>query len=416
MSKATPGKQYTIKAGDTLSSIASSAYGDPALFTRIQKANQSTIISDEITTGEILNIPVLPEDEIFKTSLAKLKLSNKSKNDLTILVDDLEIPILSARIIRTIDNAADAWSSVLSWNPGENKELDKRLRPYAYPKASVYIGGELVINGVLYTVESNLSARGRTKTLAGWSFTADAIDSTLQPPYEKNNVTLKQRADELVESLGIRAVFNDDVGGKFDRVTAAATDTVFSHLAKLATQRGFLITSSPNGDLLFTKASNDEPVGTLTEDSPMVQSWAGKFDGRARFNAYRAIGQSPGDNAKVAIAKDDAVPRSRFMTFTAKDTIAGDIQSAADWRRSKQIVDALTISLPVSSWFSPNGSLWKENTLVTVISETLHIPDGFTLLIRSVEYIFAKTGQTAILSLIPKEAYTGEAIVEPWIA
>ena len=56
----TQGKQYVTLAGDTLSSIAARAYGDPAKSVLIFNANNfSTKFSDQnsVFPGETLNIP-----------------------------------------------------------------------------------------------------------------------------------------------------------------------------------------------------------------------------------------------------------------------------------------------------------------------------------------------------------------------
>ena len=49
---------YTVKAGDTLSSIAQDFYGDPARFRTIFEANRNVLDDpDEIFTGQELRIP-----------------------------------------------------------------------------------------------------------------------------------------------------------------------------------------------------------------------------------------------------------------------------------------------------------------------------------------------------------------------
>ena len=49
---------YTVKAGDTLSSIAQDFYGDPARFQTIFQANRNVLEDpDEIFTGQELRIP-----------------------------------------------------------------------------------------------------------------------------------------------------------------------------------------------------------------------------------------------------------------------------------------------------------------------------------------------------------------------
>lgn len=414
--KPVPGKRYTIQDENSLSQVAARAYGDFTLWTRIWSANQSQLRSGDpnlIFPGEIIIIPLLPERESVKTSTADKDLSGKEKDEITILLDGIEVNSTATKIIKTMDTAADGWTAVIPWRHGEDTELDKKLLPYAYPPAAIYIGGKLKISGLLYVVQPGKTADGTVKKISGFSFTADLIDSTLKPPYEKNNVTLKQRAEELVKPFGIDVIFNDDPGGIFNRVAVKEEDTVFGHLASLAAQRSLLVSSTADGNLSFTKAASGKPVSTIEEDKQGAQVFEATFDGRKRFNIYRALGQSP-SGAKVGIAKDSKVPRSRFVTFQVNETIDGDIEQAAKWRRSKQLAEALTIPFPVSSWFDQNGKLWEDNTLVEVISPTLSIPNGFTFLIKSVEYNDTTSGKTAILNLVPPQVYSGEELVDPW--
>ena len=409
-------RQYTIEKEQTLSQVAARFYGDPSRWPEIWRANQSRLKSGDpnvIYPGEVITIP---EKE------RSADLAGKTAEDLTITVGGLETPVQSARIMRTMDTGADGFTARIAWTPGDNAALDAVTRPYGYPNASAHIGGSLLVNGLLYGVTPEMTRDGMTKTLTGYSFTADAVDSTLKPPYERNNITLEQLAAELVEPVGIRAVFETKTGGAFDRVTANEGDRIFDHLARLAAQRGVLVSSTPAGDLLFLKADTaGPPVGTLEESQPLAVGWKANYDGRLRFNAYKCIAADSGaamdwdaGEPKTQLALDNQVPRSRFLTFKTDDTTAGNIRNAAEWRRSRQIVDALALTFPVSSWYAPNGELWRENTRVTVVSPTLGVPSGFTFLIRAVEFILERDRREASLSLIPPQAYTGEPLGDVW--
>ena len=418
MPKPIPGKNYTVTDETTLSQVAARAYGDSVFWPRIFQSNQFTLKStdpDSVSRGEVLIVPVLSEREFIKSSVVQSSISGKEKDDLTIIINGREIKTIGARILRTMNTASDAWKATVEWEPGVDASLDARLKPYAYPLAQAYIGNELLVSGLLYITKPQLTNSGSQNEIEGFSFTADAIDSTLKPPYEKNNVNFQQRAEELIKPLGINVVFDDgvDPGGIFDRITAREGDTIFQHLLGLATQRNFLLSSTPSGDFLVTVAKITKPVATLEEGLGNILNFNASFDGRKRFNVYRALGKSPKGN-KVGISKDSKVPRSRFVTFNANETIDGDIQRVADWRRSKQLADALTIPLTVSGWYDPSGNLWRENTMVEIISPTLGVEKGFTFLIKQVEYVEENSGLTAILSIVPPQVYTGEAIIEPW--
>lgn len=415
MARPTQGQQYEIKSGDTLSSIASQAYGDPGQSGLIESANQSQFKSEsgELITGAIIIIPVLAEDQAIKNQFSQQAVNNDPDKAI-ILCEGMEIIASSIRIFRTMDGAADGWTAVVPWVPGEDLGLDKRLAIFAFPRAQVFIGNQRLINGLIYSVQPRLTENGQVKILQGWSYTVDAIDSTLKPPYERKNVTLEQRASELLKPTGIKAVFETETGGAFDRMTASKTDKIFDHLARYASQRGVLISSTVDGDMSFIRSATGKTVGTLEEGTALTASWAASFDGRKRFASYRAVGQSPKKNDKFAIASDNLVPLSRFMTFSVNDTTEGDIQTAADWKRSKQVADSLSIPFNVTNFYAPDASLWRENTLVTVVSDTLEIPNGFTFLIKSVEYLYEPESISTNLSLVPPQVYTGEPIEIPW--
>ena len=420
----TPGFQYKVKSGDRITRISATAYGSGEHARLIVQANPLLTgrpISLEslptIYAGDVLNIPLLAANVALRNEGTKLTIPGKQPDDFTLVIDDIEVPVQSAKILRTMDTCSDGWTARIAWNPGENKELDKRLLPYAMPPASVYLAGKLQINGVLYTIEPEMTNAGIVKNLAGFSFTADCVDSTVKSPYEKNNVTLQQRAEEQIAYIGIRAIFETDCGGgKFDRMTAAdPTETIFSHLHNYARQRSLLISSTVTGDMLFWKANVDgQPLGTLEETQPLPQNWIAKYDGRKRFNSYKIIGQSPGGISKSAVAIDESIHRARFLTIQAHDTIIGDIQAVANWQRSKQLADALTIPFPVSDWYDPAGMLWEPNTIVTVISRTLDVPQGFNFLIRAIEFNYNSAGRSTVLSLIPPQVYTNDELPVPW--
>lgn len=412
MPKPTPGKQYTIVDEDTLSQVARRAYGNANHWPRIWRANQSALRSgdpDLIFPGEVIYIPEI--GELLRDEPA---MSNREPDELSIVLDGLEIRSTASRVMLTMDTPSDGWTATLNWQPGDNPDFDARVKPYTYAPARVYIGGALIISGYLYSVGSSISDNGTTMSLAGFSRTADIIDSTLRPPYEENNISLKQRAQKLVQHHGIKAVFETNTGGPFDRVTASESDTIFNHLNKLARERGVLISSTAQGNLLFTEAdTKSAPVATLEEGQPPIRNFNAEFNGRKRFNTYRAINTTPFGNNE-GIARDKKVPRSRIRTFRVRESLAGEIQAAARWERSKTVADALTIPLPVVGWLDPRGNLWKPNTKITVISPSIHVPNGFDFLIRSVEFSETENEKSAILNIVPPQVYTKEEVTEPW--
>lgn len=421
MAKPTPGQSYTVVSGDNLTSIAARAYADPSKWPIISKANQSparTADKTLIIAGEVLIIPLLSS----LSNLDSKTLPNKQSEELTVRIGSKEVSVLEADILRTMDTVVDEWTVKLPWEVGKDLDFDELIRPRrgVSTPASVFIGGKRLINGVLYRRRPKLDETGSTLLLTGYSFTVHLFDSMMKPPYEFNKITLEKRAEELVQPFGIKAVFDTSSGGPFDKITTSESETIFTHLAKYASQRSLLVSSTVDGDLLFLQANlNSSPVGTINQSRIQnaitgAESFEADFDDRKLFNVYRATGQTPGNNKLEGIAKDNLVTEARIKNFSADESTTGGIQAAAEWHRNTQLAKAYSFPLPVSGWLAPNGEVWRENTLVTVISPNLFLPDGFSFLINKVEFILSSEGKRAVLSLVLPTAYSKGELITPF--
>jgi len=391
------------------------------------------------------------------------------RDTLTVIIGNREIIVESASFIRTMDTGADACSVIMPWEIGLDPDIDRITRPYSYSPAKIKIGDEVVSEMILYDVTQRTNSSGTVRELEFFSKTADIIDSTVIAPYEMNNVKLTDRCKQQCNPYGINVLIGDDtlqsisetrkviydtgktrefvIGAtfsrtldlkpitqkfpikksklvtdekKFPRVKAEPTETIWSHLSKLAAQRGLLLSCTPQGDLLITTANvNGKPVGTIEEEiSPLASEFQAKFSGRDRFAMYRAIVKSSNTSrpAGIQTAKDSVVKAPRLLTFNADDNIPGEAKSAAEWRKNKSAADAMSISFPVNGWYAPDGSLWKPNTTVTIISDTIGTgKKGFTFLITRVELKYSSGGNSAVLELKPPTMYSTGILEEPWL-
>ena len=349
--------------------------------------------------------------------LPELFLSGKEPDDLTVVVGNEELVLETGSVLRTMDTGADGFSASLPFDPTDEK-LAELLKPYGYKSTAVYLGEDIVINGILYTIENEFSNSGIRKILEGATITANIVDSSLPPPYEATKIKFIDRATTILEPFGIAVKIDSSVASNlaepFDRVTAEPNEKVFNHLATLARQRGVLLTCTPEGELLATKAAKGRPVASIQEEAPPQLEYKIRFDGRARFHTYRLLGETPKKHFISADANDLLVPSGRMIVETANESTAGNIQEAADWARSKRVADTMTFPIPVYSWYDPKGNLWEPNTLVSITAPSMNIPDGFDMLIRSVQYDWSSSGTRAVLNVVPPTVFTGEEVIEPW--
>ena len=414
MSRPQPGKQYTIIDENTLSLVAQRAYGDATFWRRIWNANQTILRSgdpDLIFPGETIIIPLLPERQL----PANLD-STKDPNGIFINLDGHEIRPMTARLIRSMDLVANAFMCSILWEHGDNPTLDSKVRPYSYTPATASIGGIPIVTGVLYGTEPVIG-QGTTLNLSGATATADLVDSSLKPQFEYNNITFADLLKEKIKPLGSNISFEADTGGDFDKVVITQGQTAFSFFSNLARQRSVLLSCNTGTDMVVLQAVTDgAPVAVLEEGVTQgVTGWGSNFDGRQRFNVYRATSQSPLGNGE-ALATDNNVPRTRFKDVTADESQSGNLKAAAEWARNKTLADALSFQLTVEDWYNPqnNGQPWEENTIVTVKSKSMFLPQGFNFLVNRVEYVLGSNGRSTVLSFVPPTVYTQGEIIDPW--
>jgi prophage tail gpP-like protein/LysM repeat protein len=428
MPKPTPGVPYVIVHGDNLSHIALKAYGRASKWKDIWKANSGTLRSGNpnlIFPGEVLRIPsddiAMPDEETGADVLP-----DKGPNEFTLLIDGEEVNVEQGSCVTSIDSVADGWAAQTAWNPNNMKHV-RLFQPFSYKSASAYLGGQLIVSGRIYGVAPQLDPQKSTIQLSGWSPAADIIDSVCTPPYEVKNKTLKQRAETLLKPFGLDVYFDSSIDDKpFKRITAEKEETVFEHLKKLAQQRGALLTTLPDNVVGFVRAASGKPVAVIEEGKPPFCGGSISLDGRARFSTYTVISQTPGRKGRKgkrkeqrATATDANVPATRFMTFKADDDDSSTPQDTAEWRMQKTLAECVSLQLKVNSWYDKTGNLWAKNTIISVKSKTLFIPDGFEFLIKAIEFTLdGDEGGTAVLTLVPPFAFSGPGTtanyVDPW--
>jgi prophage tail gpP-like protein len=409
-----PGKMYVVVEQDCLSRIARRAYGNAAQWPKLYKANVSTLKSknpDLIYPGEKLWIP--PETDALAPADPQV---GRDPGEMTVICGGKELPINTGTLSTGIDLMASAWTIEMPWTPGLDADIDKATKRYSYAKAEIYLGNTRMARGKLYGVDPHATVDSRTKSLEFFCSTADLIDSTMKPPYEYKNKTLKQLASQIIGDLGYGFKFSCSPGATFDTISGDATDTYGDFFQKLATQRGILITDDEDENLVFLRAeTSGKSIESFEEGkSPFPVEFGASFDGRARFGSYKALGQSGGADAIVATAKDPAVPGNRQITFKLDDVDSGSAANAAIHRRSKSLADALTIQFPVSDWYNSKGELYRKNSIVMVKSETLELDQFYPFVIRAVDYKYEPTARSAVLSICPPFALAGGEIQAPW--
>jgi prophage tail gpP-like protein len=346
-----------------------------------------------------------------RSAVAAGLFATDAPNQFRLVIDGTPIQeVKSATLLLSCDAGADGFTAVVPYFKDLPSPLnrDDLLSPPAYPTAEIYLGGVKMFTGRLYQRKPKFSKSGCYRTLIGWSPIADAIDSAVTPPLEANNVTLQVHAMALLAPFGLTVTWLGGTDLPFTRATPKREDTVFEHLARLAKQRGLLIMSGSNGEVVFQQIATGEPVAFFEEGVPPFDEAEIDLDGRKWFGQYVCYTKAPRGN-KQATAVDDRFPIARRTIVNAPDGSDADMKTTAEWEARKRFADGIAFQHQVPSWWTnatPLGVLWEPNQLVRVTSPTMFLPNGFDFLTRSVEYRFdAGEGTRATLDLVSPTAF-----------
>jgi prophage tail gpP-like protein len=414
---------YTSVAGDTLRKIASKTLGTPFRWNEILEANPWLNEPDRRKRQSDIGIP--DREALFSPGEVFVIPSSETLIDPGYPGDDLEAcrivlrgPGMSYEIdnaievsqIRFMNTMANGFSFVIPWaNPGP--DLVYLLREDGYYDAFLYIGGILEYQCVIYDWTRETTNQGLTCRVWCYSPAADAVDSRVEPPYTYTNITLQKLIeDNLTRPHSINAEILIDEDSRFAQVQAEETDTIAGFLQRYAEQRQAFINSKPDGGSRVWRAAIDsESVGTIEEGKELPEGFKYEYRGRARFTNYKGICETPAASL-TAYVSDVRVPLTRKTTILIDSaTTNAELRKAVTWHRNRVDAEAKKRVFPVKGLYAPNGKLWTENTIVTIVSPTMNAPDGFDFLIEGLERKWDSSGiRTQLHIADPVSFSTGE--------
>lgn len=339
--------------------------------------------------------------------------------DFDFKINGESVPVVSASLVQTMDTAADGFEVDVVISKTNEPELYEQIKAPLYAPVTIFIDGKLGLTGNITKRKRSKTKGSVTTSLGGFSKTFNFIDSHIPGSYQLDDLTLHGMATELAKATATKVIFNTEPGGIIKRAVAKRGQSAFDFLKPLAQKRSQIMSCTPEGALLFHTANvESEPIGSISEDdqnSLIASDFSVEFDDRKRFKTYKVVSVSPFANSEKsqAVSSDDNINQPRHRVISSSD-ITGSVEEIAAWQRNLSIIDALTIPVPVFGWTAPDGKQWEPNKIISFKSETCFIENAFSMLIRSVEFIYNKKSKSAIISLIPPNVYTKNAVVEPW--
>jgi prophage tail gpP-like protein len=320
------------------------------------------------------------------------------------------------------DAVASAFSFSFYFNP-ENEAHKVFAAVGRYQLVRLYHNGELLITGFIISQSFSSSAQGQLVHFSGYSVPGVLEDCQIPPsayPLQSDGLSLKQIVDKLLLPFQIKSEVDSSVASLMDKVydktTASESESVKDYITSLATQRNIVVTNTPTGRLFFTKAKTEVEEIIHFEKGVIGTNYTMTFNGQTMHSQITVIKQAStdgGDAAQYTI-KNPYVPEST-TAFRPKVIVqnSGDDIDTKEVAESELASELKGISLKITTdrW-EVGGKVIKPNNIITITDPELFLYKKTRFFIQSVEFTGNSTVETAVLTCVLPEVYSGNVPTE----
>ena len=327
------------------------------------------------------------------------------------------------------------------------------FRPFQYRAVKVYLGGEVRFAGTLMSVDPNVTDSESTVTCECYATCGVLADVTVPEelfPAEFKNVKLSTIAEKVCEPFGITArieplplknisaeegdVYPDiddedfsitdasvsiDEGPKFEKVQFKPGQNIMDLLIDLAHQRGLIITSETDGNLLFHQASQatNDVVAQIDEDSRPATDITPSFSVQDYYSHITGISKSKGgkEGSKFTVSNPNIASdeflffnTNRPLVYELNDTEPADVPAAVTAKMGRMFANTVKYELSVSVPYDASYHYWEPNRFIKIKNKAAMIYNATDFLIRAVELTFTPQEATAQLDLVLPGSLSGE--------
>ncbi len=347
------------------------------------------------------------------------KIQADSPDQTTIIIDGTRLEQFAGEsILLSIDNVGAGFSFSSPFFPGI-KEYRDIFRPGKNRPCQLYVGENLIVNGVVGKISPSLTETSNSVNVQCRSKTGILVDCTFEngDTMQFEKAALNEIAVSVVNKFELEVSFPDGAGAIFENAGPdSPTETIFTFLQNLSRQRSLLMGQTFVGELLFRKAKTSGiPVAELIEGQQGVIVSTADYDDTKRFSKYDVFGQEKGKNDNFASVVDNSIFSLRPKSIQANDTNQGNIKDVATWALTSDIANSINSPISYEGWLRPDGLLWAENELVLVQAPSIMIYKPYVMLIKSVNFISTADSKHVEFGLTIPGAYSGIVPeVFPW--
>lgn len=315
---------------------------------------------------------------------------------------------------------------------GENAGIKSIIKPLQFKPGELFIDDELLSTIVLVNPLPTLGSEENSISVTGYAKPGVLNDCSVKHsdyPIEFTGQTLEQIAKTLAGLYDVDVEFQgvplgsgsfpvSISGAPFEKVKLEVGQSPFDFLIELAKDRGFLISNTKPGKLLFWKAAKNPRTTTLKQGHTPVISVTPNINPQGYYSEI--TGLSPGklgvDIEFESVTIDNTnLSVNRPLVYKLKQQLSGaDLQNAVKWKMGLMIANAIKYSVSVEGLRDEHGLIWEPNTYINLTAPGAYIDNETTFLIDSLNLAKSDSETTAINLVLP-EARSGEIPEKlPW--
>lgn len=283
----------------------------------------------------------------------------------------------------------------------------------------VRLGDDIVITGHIDDFEPELTDNSSAITVRGRDKTGDLVDcAAIHKAGAWRGVRLEQIVRDVIAPFGLTVSIDPGIstGEVFKSFSLEDGERAFDAIDRACRLRGVLCTSTPEGNLLLTEAS-DEHSGVTLEEGVNIKRIRAVHSWRDRFSQITLKAQSPGDDHEFgasvahakAVATDSEIDRYRPLIVMAEHhTSTKSLNERAKWEVLVRMGRGKRGTCTVVGWRTGKdgreGPLWRPNTLVHIKSPFMKL--DMDLLIVGCQYRIGREGRLTDLTFARPEAFS----------
>lgn len=313
------------------------------------------------------------------------------------------------------DAVASVFSFSLYFDP-DNEAHKSLWQPGHYHEVDIEHNGELLIRGQAINNNFASGSKKELTSVAGYSLAGVIEDCNIPTelyPLQHDGKTLLQIAQKITSRFKFDIVVDSAVSSKvnsvFDVSTADEKQTIKDYLSSLASQKDVILSHTPEGDLLFTKAKTKQTPIYHFENGQPNTNISLSFNGQAMHSHITVMKQASTDGGNAG----ESTIRNPFVPFTYRPIVkiqsSGTDIDTAEAARNALAAELKNIKLTIdTNIWELEDTVIKPNSIITVRDPENYIYEKTRFFVESVTLLNDEEKTTSILNCVLPEVYNGE--------